>query len=370
MRLRHIAAAAAATIAVAAAAAPAAQAVAPATLSTCGVTQNCVWLSLRVGGPGTGTVRMAAQPYLSLDTSTARDIGMDCTRGGGHCFVLVRWAIDHDSTGVLWTATPSSSSVACDQHIDGTKDLGCTAKAGEPRSGAFVLNVHDTRIVDVAGDSVLPLEGRFEKAMRTLVVTKSGTGGGHIGGDAGIDCGATCTTSVIDGTKVTLTARPQDGVRFRQWTGACAGQGATCTLTVDQDMETDAVLELPGPDAKPAPAAAGAPPASAPAPAAAQPVPSPAVARPPLAAKVLSVRRGRRSLAVTLTTSQSAAVDLTLSRGRTVLVRRHVARLADGGQVVALSIPPKLRRGSATLLARITTGAGDVRTLTRTVRLR
>src|SRR5690349_15734382 len=118
--LARIAAAAAVTLVVAAA--PAAHAAAPVTMSTCGVTQNCVKVSLRLGGAGAGHVTMAAQPYLSFDTSTARDIGMDCTPTGGTCVATVRWSIDHESTGVLWTATPTSGSVACDQHIDGTKD--------------------------------------------------------------------------------------------------------------------------------------------------------------------------------------------------------------------------------------------------------
>lgn len=42
---------------------------------------------------------------------------------------------------------------------------------------------------------------------------------------------ATCTPSpVTEGGGATCTATPVNGSTFTGWTGACAGQGATCTL--------------------------------------------------------------------------------------------------------------------------------------------
>jgi hypothetical protein len=47
-------------------------------------------------------------------------------------------------------------------------------------------------------------------------------------------------TSFAAGTKVTVTATASSGYIFSSWSGACAGQGAVCVLTMNSDLSTAA----------------------------------------------------------------------------------------------------------------------------------
>ncbi len=80
----------------------------------------------------------------------------------------------------------------------------------------------------------------------TLLVLKSGTGSGTITSiPAGIDCGIDCieTFAAENGTTVTLNATAAQGSEFTGWSGACAGQGNPCNLTMDTDQTTTAFFE-------------------------------------------------------------------------------------------------------------------------------
>ncbi len=72
----------------------------------------------------------------------------------------------------------------------------------------------------------------FTRPLAALTVAPTGTGSGTVtSSPAGIDCGATCSTSVPEGTVVTLTAVPAAGSTFDGWGAACTGT-ALCTVTV------------------------------------------------------------------------------------------------------------------------------------------
>jgi List-Bact-rpt repeat protein len=75
----------------------------------------------------------------------------------------------------------------------------------------------------------------------TLTVSKSGAGSGTVSSSpAGINCGASCSTSYVIGTQVTLTATPAAGSTFTGWTGGgCAGTG-TCVVTMNADTTVTA----------------------------------------------------------------------------------------------------------------------------------
>jgi hypothetical protein len=76
----------------------------------------------------------------------------------------------------------------------------------------------------------------------TYVLSVSGSSQGVVSSSpAGINCGATCSTSLADGTSVTLTATPQSGYSFSGWGGACSGTG-TCTLTMNSDKAVTATF--------------------------------------------------------------------------------------------------------------------------------
>ena len=50
--------------------------------------------------------------------------------------------------------------------------------------------------------------------------------------NSSIDCGRTCSATVAPNTEVSLTATPEPGFFFVNWTGACSGTAATCTVRV------------------------------------------------------------------------------------------------------------------------------------------
>lgn len=55
-----------------------------------------------------------------------------------------------------------------------------------------------------------------------------------------IDCPHACTRPFAAGTSVQLTAHPSNGGIFSGWSGACAGQGNPCTVTVNGDTQVEA----------------------------------------------------------------------------------------------------------------------------------
>jgi hypothetical protein len=68
--------------------------------------------------------------------------------------------------------------------------------------------------------------------VRTLEVKKNGSG--HVSGGTPwpIDCGASCTASLEDGTKQTLTATPSAGYVFDGWSGCDQVSGRRCTVRI------------------------------------------------------------------------------------------------------------------------------------------
>jgi hypothetical protein len=59
-------------------------------------------------------------------------------------------------------------------------------------------------------------------------------------------CGDSCTYAYIAGSTLTITTRAQntiDCVAFSGWSGACAGQGTTCTVTLNSDLSTFASFD-------------------------------------------------------------------------------------------------------------------------------
>ena len=80
------------------------------------------------------------------------------------------------------------------------------------------------------------------KPVYQLVVGKTGQGTVSSAPE-GIQCGATCAAGFVEGVTVTLTATPDAGYRFVQWSGACTGNAA-CTVTMDAAKSITATFEL------------------------------------------------------------------------------------------------------------------------------
>ncbi|WP_193607524.1 InlB B-repeat-containing protein [Nocardioides lijunqiniae] len=80
---------------------------------------------------------------------------------------------------------------------------------------------------------------------RITVPGSEGSGRGTITTDLpGLDCAASCQAEVYDGTQVTLTATPSATSTLAGWTGACAGSGTTCTLTMYQARTVSPIFTL------------------------------------------------------------------------------------------------------------------------------
>ncbi|MBX7188305.1 MAG: hypothetical protein K1X27_01790 [Solirubrobacterales bacterium] len=80
-----------------------------------------------------------------------------------------------------------------------------------------------------------PVTGIASAERQTLAVVKKGEGTGTISSiPAGINCGSTCSGTFSPGAAVTLTTSAGPGSAFTGWSGACAGSGSTCQVTMNQ----------------------------------------------------------------------------------------------------------------------------------------
>ena len=139
--------------------------------------------------------------------------------------------------------------------LDGlTVVLTCTAEVNPDVPNHVKLAIAD--VGDGGYDSAVFLEaGSFssEPATRTLSVTTSGDGDGVVtSDDDGINCDSTigdpeftdCSEVYDEGTNVTLTAAPDEGSGFVQWTGCDSTEGNTCFVTMDDERTVDAQFGL------------------------------------------------------------------------------------------------------------------------------
>jgi hypothetical protein len=207
-------------------------------------TRNCATLSVGATGPGAGTI-------------TTDDGGINCVHShnidSGVCSEQLVWSLAEPSVRIAVTVTPAKGSTQC----PGTSCLD------SPATYAFYY---------LPGTTTPQSGFRFALAKYALTVGQGGTGTGSVtDATASINCPSACSLSADYGTKITLTATPGTG-KFKAWTGSCAGQGATCNLTLTADMVTIAEFDLPSAAAPPTadnstkPTATGSPSATAAAP--------------------------------------------------------------------------------------------------------
>jgi len=80
----------------------------------------------------------------------------------------------------------------------------------------------------------------------TLTVTKSGSGTGTVtSSPAGIDCGSVCSFSFNVGSTVTLTATPDMGSMFVEWSGDATGTELTVNITMTSNKTVNAEFWAP-----------------------------------------------------------------------------------------------------------------------------
>ena len=241
-----------------------------ATSIECGVTYNCATLSVNAATAGSGETTSS---YTMTDTFPAR---IDCTEVNGvlsgKCSLRFVWSISDTTTTIDFTETPALHFVACYAGPAGS----CVSESHALTEGVFT-----------SGGDVGSFAAVYRLATRTIAVSKSGDGTGTVEGPAmipDIDCGSLCIAGYPYGTSLELDAKPDAGSVFNAWTGACAGQGAACHLTLDSayptiSVATTAVFGLatasPAPTTRPksTPRPSATPPASVPTPVASVPSP-------------------------------------------------------------------------------------------------
>lgn len=78
----------------------------------------------------------------------------------------------------------------------------------------------------------------------SLTVTKTGGGNGTVtSSPAGVSCGNACSKAFNKYTRITLTAKPSRGSTFVGWRGNCQGSAATCTVTMYESKNVEAIFE-------------------------------------------------------------------------------------------------------------------------------
>jgi List-Bact-rpt repeat protein len=93
---------------------------------------------------------------------------------------------------------------------------------------------------DVPTTHIDPIESAAQLALNTgnvlgrhnVTVKKKGSGKGKVTSNAGIRCGKTCTVALVNGTGITLKAKPKKGSTFARWKGVegCKKK-RSCTFT-------------------------------------------------------------------------------------------------------------------------------------------
>jgi uncharacterized repeat protein (TIGR01451 family) len=147
------------------------------------------------------------------------------------------------------SSTPSgiNCGVACSASFDdgAMVTLSASAAAGSTFSGWSGGACSGTGTCSVTLNADTTVTATFALVTHTLTVSKSGSGSVK-SSPLGIDCGATCSTSLDDGTVVTLTATAAAGSTFSGWSGGgCSGTG-TCTVTLSADVTVTATFGSQG----------------------------------------------------------------------------------------------------------------------------
>jgi hypothetical protein len=184
-----------------------------ATSVTATFTLNSYLLSVGKAGTGSGSV-------------TSSPGGISC---GTDCSEVYIHGI-----AVTLTASPSFGSTFAGWSGGGCSGTGtCTVTmtAATSVTATFTLNSYLLSV------GIISQQGRGDAS----VVSSPG----------GINCsefgGGICSAMYAQGTTVTLIMDPGSFSIFSHWTGACAGQGSACTLTITGDTSTTGHAACDGP---------------------------------------------------------------------------------------------------------------------------
>ena len=97
------------------------------------------------------------------------------------------------------------------------------------------------------GDMLTAQMAAANVAVPSLTVTTTGNGS-VASSDKVLSCGSKCASTYALGTVVTLTAKAGSNTTFTSWTGGgCSGSGLTCTVTINDSVNVDALFTANAP---------------------------------------------------------------------------------------------------------------------------
>lgn len=336
---------------------------APTPTPQCGTAVACATVNVNLFGapnatglaPGSGTV-----------TSSTGGINCSITDGAssGTCSHEFEWPLGQTfNLSLAFAASTGSDYCDADASVcTSAGDFG-TQSGGE----TFPLGANATADVSLT----------FAKEVVSMTVTRSGVGTGTVTGSPKpfIACGSTCEASYSSGSTITLDAVPDAGAAFQTWTGACSGQGPTCTLTIVTSTSTNAVFELATSTTTTSETTSQTTPTTSTTvstPTAPTPAPAPTPTSAPLNVQLLGVLSGRSKLGfrverVELLTNTVVSATLILTRTTRRLSSAVLRGIPAGDRVLTLVVPSAVTSGKARLRLTVTTASGKSRSFTRSV---
>jgi hypothetical protein len=305
---------------------------------------------------------------------------MDCkvTSGtqSGVCSFTFDWPIGQDGPSVTLIYTPLPGNVAC------RKDC------------ATVYSAFDSTSSLEYGFGVLPSGGSFLTPVsfwltqETVTVTRSGIGTGTVTASfagtgigkaaaTAINCGTVCSGETDYGVPINLIATPDAGASFTQWTGACAGQTAICTLTPTAAISSNAVFGLASQTTTTTTTTITtttktATTTTTPATPTSTTTTTTTPVRLGLQAQLTGVKAGKSRLGfrveeVEIHAGEMFNATLVLTRKGKQLAHASIPGIRPGDRVLSLPINSSVKKGTATLAVTLTDSAGNRRTSTRAV---
>jgi hypothetical protein len=173
--------------------------------------------TLTLNAPKTVTATFTLNPYTLTVTKngtgsgniTSSPTGVTCS--GNTCSGTFNY-----NTNLTLTATPVAGSMFTGWGAPCTGTGTCTVLMDDNKSVTATF-------------TLIP--------SRTLTVTKAGSGSGTVTSNpSGINCSSTCNAEFTDGTLVTLTAVSSPGSVFAGWTGDCAADPCTMTMSANRSV--------------------------------------------------------------------------------------------------------------------------------------
>lgn len=131
---------------------------------------------------------------------------------------------------------PAGSQGAYVLTVDGRSADSCSATRG---TGNLMVNGEPRDDLPVAL-SALPFKD-CGGPLVPVTINRTGNGGGSVSSaPAAVDCGAQCSANIPQGASITFTETADNTSRFLGWSGACTGNGPTCSTTINAASQVTA----------------------------------------------------------------------------------------------------------------------------------